>query len=151
MLKQAVRMAFGVVVALAGLGGPTDALGAELVVVLHPLNPTTELTERKLRKLFIGTLRYWDADVSVIPYVRPEGTGAGDLLMEVCKMSRQRYESMWTRKQLAGEGVQPRQLDALDDVVSAVAADPRAVTVVTAEEADRIDSVTVRLVVVPLE
>jgi hypothetical protein len=117
-----------------------------LYAVLHPLNPTADLNEKKLRKLFIGSTRFWaEGDVSVIPYVRPGDSPAGDALMTVCRMSPQRFEALWTRKQLAGQGVKPREIEEVDEIVSTVSADPRAITVVTSDEADRIDTDTVKL------
>lgn len=134
---------------LLGLSEAQPAEAAELMAVVHPLNPAIDLTQKDVRKLFIGTTRYWGrGDVNVIPYVRPESTPAGATLMVICKISRARYDSLWTRRQLAGQGVTPQELASAEDVLAMVATDPRAIGVISVEEAGRMDTAGVKVIAI---
>lgn len=135
-----------------GLMASRVTLAAELVAVVNPLNPTTELSKKTIRKLFVGSVRYWDGgSVAVVTYLRPEASPAGDALMEVCRLTRGQFDAMWRRRQLAGGGIQPGELGDLADVLATIADDPRGITVITAEEMAGVqDTATVRLIPVSL-
>jgi ABC-type phosphate transport system substrate-binding protein len=78
--------------------------GADVAVIVNPLNPVESISLVELRKLFFGEKRSWSSSLPAFVVVRaPEAHEREVLLYRVLRMTESEYKQYWVRKVYSGE------------------------------------------------
>lgn len=116
---------------------------AEIAIIVHPENPVQALSERDIKKLFLGRIRMFPGTTDApIVVDQPAGTAvhsvfySGFINMEPEKLKRYRASYLFS-----GQGMLPLTVDGALQVRDYVASHPGAIGYVNAEIVD--DSVKV--------
>ncbi len=101
-----------------------------LVAVVHPATPAVgdAIQVRDLRRRYLGTLKFWPKGGGpvILTVLPPEAPASAAFYEQVVGMPVTRFEGVWARLELSGQGVKPREVADLDSLLSVVAGTPGA-------------------------
>jgi ABC-type phosphate transport system substrate-binding protein len=110
---------------------------AELVVVVHPSQTVTSLSEDDVSRIFLGKSRSFPNGERAIPVNQDEKSGARATFNElVCKKSASQYKSHWAKLVFTGKGTMPKEVSDSAGVKALVAANPNMVGYIDSKEVD---------------
>lgn len=122
--------------------GTESVFGTTLVVVVARSNPVQSLTREQVEDIFLGRTRQYPDGRLAIPV---EQSGQSELrdrfYAEILQRTPAQMRSHWARLIFTGRGNPPRSVDSSEDVLYAIAADPRIIGFVEQRFVD--DSVVV--------
>jgi ABC-type phosphate transport system substrate-binding protein len=127
--------------AIAAAGAALLVAGAvmaqeRIVAVVHPRNPVTRISQADVRNMFLGREKFWSDGTPVQPYVRPETSDAGRLLLrQVLRMTPARFRHHWQGLQLSGRGTAPPNVSSGRRAIAQVAAARGGISILTESEA----------------
>ena len=115
-------------------GGLASADEPRYWVVVHPDNPTDELSRTEVSKLFLKKSTKWSDGAPVVPVDLPEKARAReDFSQDVHGRSASAIKKYWQQKVFSGEAAPPPEAASEEDVLAQVRADPHAVGYVSDE------------------
>ena len=125
-------LVFGSIAALAQTGKKPD----RIVAVLHPTNPSLELSDADMKNIFLGRKKTWSDGTPLRPFMRPHQRPAGhELLRAILKMTPARFRQHWAALELSGQGTTPKALATPSEVAARVGAAKGGISFVTEAEA----------------
>jgi ABC-type phosphate transport system substrate-binding protein len=74
-----------------------------VAVVVNPSNPTSNISQVDLRKIFAGQRRTWERGVRIKLIVRPPGCRERLVLLKLLGMSESEYKQYWAAQVFRGE------------------------------------------------
>ncbi len=127
-LARRMFLVSSIVTALCLAGAPS-AHADEVVLLLNKRNPTKKIPRGKVSSMFLGNTAFWHGVVPVKLVVRGDKSPAAAAFYEpVVQMSGSRFDAYWTSRQLAGQGVKPDSVDAVDAAIELVKKSPGAIS-----------------------
>jgi len=123
MLRPTLHLVILMLVAL------TRAAAAEdLVVVVHPDNPVTEVSRSFLREAFLKKSTQWSRGERIRPIDLARKYSVRDrFTREVVKKTPAQLKSYWSQQIFSGKGVPPPEADTTSSVIAYVLANKGAV------------------------
>lgn len=107
-----------------------------VVMVLNARNPTQNLSAAEVKAIYLGQTSFWHGVVPMKVVGRPPTSAAATAMFDdVLGVSAQKYQEIWTAKQLAGQGIAPAAEADPAKVMELVAKNPGAIAYVLASEA----------------
>lgn len=151
--KSAVRQSLPLVAAfavalLATLFGRAARAGDDdrVLIMLNARNPTQNLTNADVRKLFLGQTAFWHGVVPVKVAVRPDSSEAARQFYALLGMTPQAFRKHWDELQLAGRGVAPKTIGTAQEIAQAIGQIPGGIGFVLASETWSLQSRTVKVI-----
>lgn len=117
--------------------GPSAAAtdGDKLVIVVNARNPSTSISAKQLKSIYLGNTAFWHGVVPMKVVMRPVQSEPSQVFLDQIGISPARYSQNWSSKQLSGQGMAPKELGTADAVASAVQSNPGAIGFLLASEA----------------
>lgn len=89
---------------VCGLFAQQPAPGADVAVIVNPLNPVESISSAELRKIFAGEKQSWSGSQPVFVVVRaPQARERDVLLYRIMHMTESEYKQYWVKKVYSGE------------------------------------------------
>jgi len=127
----AALLLFSLQVPEAYSGGDTDAV----VMVLNTRNPTKKITEAQVKRIYMGNLAFWNGVVPIKVYTRSSSEAASEQFYgDILKMKHQSFDSHWSSRELAGQGVAPTVAHSPTEVAEFVRSTPGGIGFLLASE-----------------
>jgi ABC-type phosphate transport system substrate-binding protein len=103
--NQWVALSAALLLLLAcGLFAQQPQPGADVAVIVSPLNPVESISSAELRKIFAGEKQSWSGNRPVFVVVRaPQAHEREVLLYRVLHMTESEYKQYWVKKVYSGE------------------------------------------------
>lgn len=97
--------------------GPNDVL-----VVVNASVSDAKVSKDDLRNIYLGNKKYWKGQQRIVPLQRsPSHAASSVFFKKILNMSSKEYRLLWRKKELAGEGVEPKTVAKADDILKKVA------------------------------
>ncbi len=117
------------------LAGPVSA---DLVIIVNPANPVQSLTEREVKKLFMGRIRMFpetelESQVVDLPDENPQFEALYGGLINITAVKLRRYRASYL---FSGKGNVPVEQNSMEAVLQYVAENPSAIGYVELEAMD---------------
>jgi ABC-type phosphate transport system substrate-binding protein len=110
---------------------PLAAAQGDFAVVVHPDNPTTNLSRGDLRKLLNGEKHSWPSGAAVKIIIRAPGCRERAALLKFLNLSESDYKQYWTARVVRGEAdSEPYVVPSVGMALEAVRALPGAISLV---------------------
>ena len=127
------------------LGAPSAAAADEVVIVLNKKNPTKSMSVAEAKAIFLGNTTRWQGVVPIKVVSRGKGK-ADAFYTDVLGMSATKFDSHWTKRQLAGKGVKPKTAASASDLAAEIGKNPGAVGFALKSELDGVDTSKLRVI-----
>ncbi len=110
---------------------------AEVVVIVHPSNPLTEMSIDEVKKIYLGKKKSFPSGEKIIPGDQPTGTQSRKLFSDkIIGKSERKLKSYWSRLIFTGKGMPPKVIGVDREIKEWVAKQPQAVGYIMRSEAD---------------
>jgi ABC-type phosphate transport system substrate-binding protein len=87
-----------------GLFAQQPQAGADVAVIVSPLNPVESISSAELRKIFAGEKQSWSGNRPIFVVVRaPQAHEREVLLYRIMRMTESEYKQYWVKKVYSGE------------------------------------------------
>lgn len=117
------------VLASASAAAPAAPARDPIVVLVHPKNPSKNISLASLRDLFLKTSRRWSDGKPVMPLNHKAGTKLRKAFdRAVLKLSPEESASYWIKQRVRGRGYPPRSFRSQHILLRLVAKQREAVT-----------------------
>ncbi len=115
---------------------------ADLVIIVHPSNPLTEISVDDVQKMYLGKKKTFPDGKKAIPGDQPTGTESRRLFSDrIIGRSEAKLKSYWSRLIFTGKGMPPEVIGRDVVIKKWVAQQPQAMGFIMRSEVD--DSVKV--------
>ncbi|MCB9796681.1 MAG: hypothetical protein H6741_28615 [Alphaproteobacteria bacterium] len=100
---------------------PASEEATALVLVLHPGVPTEELKRSVVSAIYKGRRMDWERGKLASPFLRPMDSPMTEAMLDqVIGGKRAAYESGWQSIELSGQGMRPKELVTIEEVIETV-------------------------------
>lgn len=106
---------------------PLAVAAGEIVLVVHPDNSTMQLELQEIRNIFLGQTTRWGNGRGIVVLLQKDNDLQRQFATEVLDKSPRQLQMHWKRILFSGLGIPPRELTDDQTIITAVAADPRAI------------------------
>jgi hypothetical protein len=97
---------------------------AELAVVVHPSNPTTELSKSRVSALFLGKYGSFPEGGKAVPIDHPEGAEIRDTFYDlVANKNASQLKAYWAKLIFTGKGNPPKEYEGGDSEIKKMIAE----------------------------
>lgn len=113
------------------------AYADEVVVIVHPSNPLTEISVDDVKKIYLGKKKFFPGGGAVVPGEQPKNTKSRKFFYGgIIGKTEAKLKSYWSRLIFTGKGTPPKVIG-FDRVVKEwVAANPNAIGYIMRSEVD---------------
>jgi len=99
------RLAILTVLLMASMAVYAD----EVVIIVHPSNPLTEISVDDVKKIYLGKKKFFPGGSKVIPVDQPKGTESRKFFYGgIIGRSEAKLKSYWSRLIFTGKGTPPK-------------------------------------------
>lgn len=110
--------------------------GAEVAVIVNPLNSVDSISLVDLRKIFAGEKQSWSGGIPVSVFVRAPGAHERDVLLErLLRMTESEYKAHWVKQIYSGEAQrEPLALNSNGMQLEAVRSDKGGIALISLQD-----------------
>lgn len=109
-------------VLIAVLSISVQAKAEEILVVVNNSVGDSQLSQNDLRNIYLGNKKYWKGQQRIVVLQRsPSHAGSVSMFKKVVGMSSKEYRLYWRKKELAGDGVEPKTVAKASDILKKIA------------------------------
>ncbi len=120
----------------------TVAQAEEVVLIVNPANPLTEMTLENVKKIYLGKSKFFPGGGKVIPADQPEKTLVREIFYDVMiDKSPAKLRAYWSKRIFTGKGTPPIVKKGDEEMLAWVAEQPMALGYVFRKSVD--DSVKI--------
>jgi hypothetical protein len=113
------------------------AYADEVVIIVHPSNPLTEISVNDAKKIFLGKKKFFPGGEKAIPGDQPKGTQSRKFFYGgIIGKSEAKLKSYWSRLIFTGKGTPPKIIGDDHAVKEWVAGQPQGMGYIMRSKAD---------------
>lgn len=128
--------AFKVILIALVLGLATQAVAADFVVITHPGNSQSSISQQDLKNVYLGKKSRWDDGSSVAVFAQKSGDLTDSFISQAVNKTSQQYFIYWRKIVFTGKGTPPMEMGDDSQVKAAVASKPGAIGYINASALD---------------
>ena len=125
---------FIMIVLVLGLAVP--AVAADFVVITHPGNSASSISQQDLKNIYLGKKSRWDDGSTITVMAQKSGSLTDAFISEAVGKTTQQYFIYWRKIVFTGKGTPPMELDSDAQTRAAVASRPGAIGYIAASALD---------------
>jgi ABC-type phosphate transport system substrate-binding protein len=107
----------------------------EFVVVAHPDVPVDAISERELRRIYLGKSRRWSGGLTIRPVMLDRGEMLARFVDEALGRTEENFSVYWKRMIFTGKGRPPRTFGTAEELAFYVSMTPGAIGYLPADAA----------------
>ena len=120
------------------------SVAEQFVIVVHPDNPVTSLTQADIRKIFLGRRAFWENGHKIDVYLQTSNNLHTSLVSQILNKSIRQFKIYWRRELYSGTGIPPQQFSDEQDLIAQIATNPTAIGYISSESLDdRVKPITI--------
>lgn len=120
--------------ALDSRGQDDDSAGDDFVIIVHVANPTTNLEQSRVSKIFLKKIKSWEHGGRIIAFDLEDDSGVRSAFTQTIHgKSTTAIDSYWQRMIFSGRDVPPDKVKSEKEMIAKVAANKRAIGYVSAQ------------------
>lgn len=110
---------------------------AGIVVVIHPSNSVTSLSQDEVQRIFLGKSKKFPNGDQAVPVNQDEGQAIRDAFnQKVCSKDSGQYRAYWSKLIFTGKGAPPKEVGSDAEVKDLVAKNPNIVGYIDSSHVD---------------
>ena len=118
------------------LGLAVQAVAADFVVITHPGNSASSISQQDLKNIYLGKKSRWDDGSSIVVMAQKSGALTDAFISEAVGKTTQQYFIYWRKIVFTGKGTPPVEMDTDAQAKAAVASRPGAIGYIAASALD---------------
>ncbi|NOX76615.1 MAG: phosphate ABC transporter substrate-binding protein [Gammaproteobacteria bacterium] len=127
----------GLLISTALLLASATVFADEVVIIVHPSNPLTEISTDDVKKIYLGKKKFFPGGGNVIPGEQPSNTESHKFFYDsIIGKSETELRSYWSRRIFSGKGTPPKVIGYDRIVKERVASTPLAMGYIMRSEID---------------
>ncbi len=108
----------------------------DYILVVNKENPIHTMTRSDVKKVFLGKKSFWDNGHRIDVFLQTEAELHAEFISDVMKKTPRQFSMYWRRELYSGTGLPPQKLDSDQAIKAEIAANPRAISYISADSID---------------